>query len=230
MADTVPANGWHYEWNGSALGPTTVSALKLLLAEGRITAATNVWHPTLSEWKPVHVVFPESVPPPLPGNLATSTAGSIKSVPDASPTPSQHTDDPAASSGRFAHKPPAAWRAWLLAICAVAAILAGMLGVAYVNGQQATRRLGLTQCLDTAKSNYKSDWAFRCDQLKAKVEAYDDCYKYGWQACGTASELAKQYSDPACPLPQDISDSVRIQRKTREDDCYKRDAAGLFPP
>lgn len=63
---------FHVEQAGQAAGPYPIEGLRQLIADGRLTAATNVWTPGMAAWAAASAVpaLQElfATPPPLPGN------------------------------------------------------------------------------------------------------------------------------------------------------------------
>ena len=58
---------WFYESAGQQQGPVSDSALDALLAEGKITPNTLVWHEGMADWKPMREARPSGGVPPIPG-------------------------------------------------------------------------------------------------------------------------------------------------------------------
>lgn len=56
---------WHYERNGSAVGPVSEAQIHAARAGGEITGTTRVWQVGWPDWKPASEVWsPDSVPQP----------------------------------------------------------------------------------------------------------------------------------------------------------------------
>jgi uncharacterized membrane protein YhaH (DUF805 family) len=78
---------WQYQRDGQAAGPVSDLQLKALAEAGVVTAATLVWKPEYSEWKPLaqtdfpfkSVVQPPPVATPLYGNTYNRPAYSAQS-------------------------------------------------------------------------------------------------------------------------------------------------------
>lgn len=76
---------WFYESGGQQQGPVSDSALDALIAEGKITGSTLVWHEGLADWKPLREarLRPESPSPTgqegqlEPGFVRCSLTGKI---------------------------------------------------------------------------------------------------------------------------------------------------------
>ena len=62
---------WFYESAGQQQGPVSDSALDALLAEGKITPNTLVWHEGMADWKPMREARPTGGVPPMPGTGAS---------------------------------------------------------------------------------------------------------------------------------------------------------------
>lgn len=64
---------WFYESAGQQQGPVSDSALDALLAEGKITPNTLVWHEGMADWKPLRDARPAAGAPPVIGGTSAPT-------------------------------------------------------------------------------------------------------------------------------------------------------------
>jgi hypothetical protein len=53
---------WYFEINGSQEGPVEDHALQAMVAQGRITAQTMVWHEGMTNWQPYASLASQQVP------------------------------------------------------------------------------------------------------------------------------------------------------------------------